>query len=146
MREAPLYYSGTLPLLWKLRCAAAIGRWENASGFEYAAVLSARMTPNSGPKSRQRLVETTRDPGRGGGPSSLFFVNTGGSVLSRQVGDKYAVGTSAAMRYHRDVVTSRGAWRAAPGAPLVGERLMHAHIADAPFNVTAIGLKGDNRR
>ena len=150
VREAPLYYSGTLPLLWKLRgCAAAIGRWENASGFEYAAVLSARMDAKFWTEVvAQRLVETTRAILAGAaGPSSLFFVNTGSLILSRQLGDKYAVGTSAAMRYYLDAWSRAEAlWRAAPGAPLVGERLMHAHIADAPFNVTAIGLKGDNRR
>ena len=146
VREAPLYYSGTLPLLWKLRgCAAAIGRWENASGFEYAAVLSARMDTKFWTEVvARRLVETTRAILAGAaGPSSLFFVNTGSLVLSRQVGDKYAVGTSAAMRYYLDAWSRAEAlWRAAPGAPLVGERLMHAHIAAAPFNVTAIGLKG----
>ena len=95
-----------------------------------------------------RLVETTRAILAGtAGPSSLFFVNTGSLILSRQLGDKYAVGTSAAMRYYLDAWSRAEAlWRAAPGAPLVGERLMHAHMADAPFNVTAIGLKGDNRR
>ena len=62
VREAPLYYSGTLPLLWKLRgCAAAIGRWENGSGFEYAAVLSARMDSKFWTVVvARRLVETTR--------------------------------------------------------------------------------------
>ena len=84
MREAPLYYSGTLPLLWKLRgCAAAIGRWENASGFEYAAVLSARMDAKFWTEVvAQRLVETTRAILAGAAGPGGVLIGTGAAASS----------------------------------------------------------------
>eukprot|EP00315_Gephyrocapsa_oceanica_P027260 CAMPEP_0185460852 /NCGR_PEP_ID=MMETSP1365-20130426/88427_1 /TAXON_ID=38817 /ORGANISM="Gephyrocapsa oceanica, Strain RCC1303" /LENGTH=370 /DNA_ID=CAMNT_0028067485 /DNA_START=42 /DNA_END=1153 /DNA_ORIENTATION=- len=131
VRSAPNDFSGTLPCLWKMRgCADAIQRWERTNGFEYAAVISAR--PDShfwSLKVAAALIAASRALLQRSSPHDLFWVNTGNLDLRRQVGDKYATGTSAAMRYYL------GAWSHV-------KELWRRHASLPPSEVVADVLVG----
>ena len=53
---------------------------------------------------------------------------------------QYAVGTPAAMDFYlRAWEHARALWAAHPTMHLVGERLMHEHLAAAPFTYATFG-------
>jgi len=80
-------------------------------------------------------------------PHDLFWVNTGNLDLRRQVGDKYATGTSAAMRYYLGAWSHvKELWRRHASLPpsevvadvLVGERLFHRVMQNASFSASPV--------
>lgn len=152
-KASPNHHRGTLPNLWKMQgCADAIRDWEAARGRPYEAVMKMRpdgkFWSGSELDALMRALHMTTD---GVGTMRLYHSATAINPLI-QVSDKYAVGTSVAMRYYLSAWHHAGpiwdGWctnlRLEPpsNSVPVGERLMLMHMRNASFNFTVYrGIK-----
>ena len=75
-----------------------------------------------------------------GGTGFWIEVPKCASTSMRHARDKYAVGLPAAMEYYLHAFDDAPRlWAAHPESHLIGERLMHAHLAAGPFRWEAFG-------
>ena len=133
--------TSTLPNLWKMfGCAQAIAEHEARRSAEYTLVVKLRPDGHFWAAASPGIdwaVQRLLDQGRPSPPYRVL-VSTIKSAWPGQVSDKYAVGSSAAMRYYLSAWTRvealwREAERAPTRAPLFDEHLLYAHMRGAPF-------------
>ena len=130
---------GTLPNLWMMdSCARAVETAETERGSAYAAVVKVR--PDSffwgaaSPGINWAVSKIAAAPPCDSCPQLLLSALR--SDLNSQASDKYAVGTSAAMRYYLSAWHHADAlWQKAEATRRVifGEHLLYDYMKSAPF-------------
>ena len=147
-------FSGTLPNLWKMHnCAAAISQRESDLGRQYVVVVKLRPDFHFFPPAIpgvdwavRRFVASAQNATCVGARCDQLLVADLKSDPSSQVSDKYAVGTSAAMRYylsawdHAEALWSHAEHQTRVNDHMLSdEHLMFAHMRRASFAYSTIG-------